>query len=204
MGALVQLPLISRIWALYNREIWVKRCVTTLYSLQVLAAFTVWIIAAQVSVPYNSRCQMQSSFTKWPPIVVGFSAMSLDCVLVALTLFKVIRLSRAPNAPSVLHIIIRDGAWAFLLVTATAMITQIFIFLGDWMLHTTSVNWLVTVFSFTTTRLILNMLQFRAESQQQATTEEYTFAEGQEFLTNEVPIGLSVFTQHHDKSAEVR
>lgn len=45
--------------------------------------------------------------------------MALDVVFIILTLIKVISLSRVSNVPTVLRIVIRDGAWAFVLVTST-------------------------------------------------------------------------------------
>lgn len=203
IGALVQLTLISRIFALYSREIWVKRFLLCCYVTQMAAAFIIWIVTSHAPATYDSRCKPQSPPPKWPYIAVGFSSTALDCVLVTLNLVKVARLSHIANAPPVLRIIARDSIWAFVLITVATGATQVFVFLGDGVSQLAAVNWLLTVFSITATRLILNVLQLNIppQTRQEGMSEQYAITEGEGYLTIEVPNGLSVFTQLCDDNS---
>lgn len=198
IGCLVQLTLLNRIFALYSRETWIKRFIVFLYTLQVVAMFTIWITVVQAPMAYGPRCQLRAPLERWPFIVAGWSPVALDCVLVILTLFKVIPLFHIPNAASVLRIVVRDGLWAFVLVTVATAATQLFLFSGDWLSRSASINWLVTIFTFVPTRLILNIFRFRekAQSKQAGTTGQFASTEAQESLTNVIPLSLGVFTQY--------
>lgn len=141
IGPLAQVTLVSRIYALYSRKIWIKRFVMLLYVVQVVGSFIIWIIVI-VHTPktYGPRCQARSHLGKWPYISIGFSSTALDCVLIALTIFKAIRLSRISNAPSILRVVVRDGTWAFMLLTVVTIIVQSFVLSGDRISQAASLN----------------------------------------------------------------
>lgn len=203
VGSLVHLTLANRILALYNREKWIRRFVILVYIVLVVTVIPFCFIVARPSIHYGPHCQLRTPSKQWPYIVIGFLPMGVDCVFVFLTLFKVASLFRVANTPSFIRIVSRDGVWAFILVTFTIATSQVFLLSGNRLLHDISLNWLVTIFSSTTTHLILNMLQFKSalQSEQRGTTEQSTTAGTFIPLTNMIPLSLDVSSYYlSDKS----
>lgn len=198
IGTLVQGTLVGRVCALYHQERFIKQCVIFLFFMQTATVFAMWAVVIRVPVTYSPRCQPGVPLKIWPFLVAGFLPLALECLLIFLTIFKVIPLFHIPNAPSVLHIITRDGIWAFVLVTVATAIPQIFLISGNLFWQSAFVNWMSIVVVFVGTRIILNMLQLKNDAQpkRQGSTEQYMMGETHISLTNVIPLGLDISVQY--------
>ncbi|KAH9974224.1 hypothetical protein BJV74DRAFT_753527, partial [Russula compacta] len=154
--AAVEFILIIRVHALYDRKIAVTATILSLF----LVENVIMIVTLAKVIPrvrFDSNCTVIHS----PSGLIFFAAafVALETVLFVLTLIKfLIALRDGWGRTPVLHLLVRDGTWAFILIFVTLCVNVGF-YIGDGNSSISAIAfpWLLSVESFAGARIVLNL-----------------------------------------------
>jgi len=151
----MHLILMLRVFALYNR----KRCIGVVL-LSLLAGENITQVVSMVyTIPiitYNPTCHIQ----RIPRFAAthGFATISTQSIVLGLTIFKhVVALRAGWGRTPLVSLMIRDGALAFIVISAVQLSATMFIMFGIDTLSIHFVWWLLPILCASGCRLIVNM-----------------------------------------------
>jgi len=149
--AAVDLVIMLRVYALYNRSLKIALVLAFLLLIQG-ALVTACTCITVPRVPFGPSCDV----LKTPPDVAYFMAAVVfsQTILLILTLRK--RRVAFGQSPLV-DLVVRDGAWVFVLVVSMFMITIPYSFVAQVSKPHVIFVWPITLLSITACRLIMNM-----------------------------------------------
>lgn len=200
-SASVQVTLLVRVCALYDREKQIRLSLRLLHIATVLLSIGIWTYLACQPIGFNGDCSFVDSETgRWAVLTVTTATLMRDLILVVALAGKMVRLSRLPHAPPIFHLVMRDGVWTFMVVTVTLAIAQGFIYSGEFRSSDITLDWVVAAYSFASTRLILNVGKFKSERQtglNSQASNQFPLSERPVItLTNDIGFNFSVLTQY--------
>ncbi|KDQ53247.1 hypothetical protein JAAARDRAFT_39629 [Jaapia argillacea MUCL 33604] len=151
-----------RVYALYQSSRWIRNLLLFIFA----GNFLFLIITLAVMIPklqYSANCfpltnADSSKFLRiWTVIPV-----SVQTVLMLLTLIKAIpSIRRSIRKTPLILVVARDGTWAYILISVFILYDGIFFNFLSQLPRSLILSWFMTVLSFSSCRLILNIAKLR-------------------------------------------
>ncbi|KDQ50438.1 hypothetical protein JAAARDRAFT_42093 [Jaapia argillacea MUCL 33604] len=156
--------LMLRVYALYNRARWVRSILQTILSFETLVLLPVYCAIFPL-LELDEMCEpRKSSMSRLYFHLLSGIIVTVQVTFLILTLIKpVVSMQMSDwryRIPSIILVVARDGAWVFGLMIGLVLLSQIFdIFV--WPLYRDlAFTWVLTIISFSGSRLILNLYGF--------------------------------------------
>ncbi|KAJ7496991.1 hypothetical protein FB451DRAFT_1018329, partial [Mycena latifolia] len=151
----VDCVLILRVYALYHNNTTIRKLVLVAYGLEV-GAMCVGLGTSLPTVKFDDICVVTSISATL--LIYGAAVLLFQTLLFSLTTFKFVGALRAGwgDTPLV-SLVMRDGTWAFLLLFAFIVGYASLYALKNHTFAGTLYGWILTVFSFSAYRLLLNL-----------------------------------------------
>ncbi|KAI0289253.1 hypothetical protein BC826DRAFT_1032537 [Russula brevipes] len=154
--ATVEFILIMRVHALYDRNRAVTMTLVVLFFVENVVMI-VTLIKAVPGARFDTNCVVVHS----PPGLIFFAVafVSFETALFSLTLIKfLIALRNGWGRTPVLHLLVRDGTWAFILIFVTLCVNAgFYLGEGDSAIAAIAFPWLLSIESFAGARIVLNL-----------------------------------------------
>ncbi|EIN03547.1 hypothetical protein PUNSTDRAFT_128712 [Punctularia strigosozonata HHB-11173 SS5] len=154
LGA-VDLLLMIRVYALYNRSLLIVRVLTFLW-ISAQGAMS-WALATSIpDYEYTRRCVI----TKTPLAILWFAIGTLifQSALFLLTAYKFVVAARAGwGRTALMALLMRDGTWAYALVFMVITLHHILVVVLRDNVNSIVYPWMISISSFSGCRIVLNM-----------------------------------------------
>ncbi|KDQ50448.1 hypothetical protein JAAARDRAFT_585100 [Jaapia argillacea MUCL 33604] len=156
--------LMLRIYALYNRARWVRSILQTLFSFEIVLLIPIYCALFPL-LELDDMCEPRKSpITQLYLHLLSGVTATVQVSFLVLTLIKPVVSMRKSDwryrIPSIIFVVVRDGAWVFGLMIGLVLLSQIFdIFFGP-SYRDLVFTWVLTIISFSGSRLILNLYGF--------------------------------------------
>ncbi|EIN06717.1 hypothetical protein PUNSTDRAFT_145230 [Punctularia strigosozonata HHB-11173 SS5] len=192
LGIAVDCILILRLHALYNRSARVRAVLFALFVAELLGmAVSLGLGVGKIS--FDDDCTV----TSWPIEFVAYGVFPLvfQGILFGFTVWQFVKTMRHGwGRTRVLDVLMRDGMWAFFLIFFVYLLQGIvFLLPSDGAFTGVFYAWLLTAFSFSGYRLLLNIQRLapqhsRARSNPTGRSTDFTSTH-MDFATNATPSG---------------
>jgi len=170
----VDILIIARIYAIYNRNIWTGFSLMALWLAEfigtfMLVGFGLKGTGAMVN-PLPGLlpgCQLANP-ANYHLLIIAWGVVSgFEAVYVAITMIKLLRIIRSSgfSVTPLLNVFFRDGAAYFLIILAVYLLNTFLEKFGAVELQGTGDSWLIATVSITACRLVLNIRNTAAPSQ---------------------------------------
>ncbi|KDQ50456.1 hypothetical protein JAAARDRAFT_585293 [Jaapia argillacea MUCL 33604] len=157
------LILMLRVYALYNRAPLVRSILQTLFSIEMLLMLPIYCALFPL-IELDDMCEPRKTLMGRLSLhlLSGVTGI-VQVTLLVLTLIKPVASMRKGwrhRIPSIMIVVARDGAWVFGLMIGVVLLSQIFdLFVGP-LYRDLVYTWVLTIISFSGSRLILNLYRF--------------------------------------------
>ncbi|KDQ49965.1 hypothetical protein JAAARDRAFT_611561 [Jaapia argillacea MUCL 33604] len=195
MAVSVDVLLIIRVYALWNRKRWVGILLGTCLTFEVVVALVGWILSLRYEYAYG--CDITSApYSIFYPLTI-LAVFVTDAVILILTLVRCVRFRRFRNRRSpIVFLMARDGILAFFTVYGIGLVNMVIYVAFPASLRALAYGWFLSVVSSGVCRLILSMERLaRSEetlavdgSSEPQLTEEFPYFPGPSTNIEAIPM----------------
>ncbi|KDQ53241.1 hypothetical protein JAAARDRAFT_39619 [Jaapia argillacea MUCL 33604] len=151
-----------RVYAVYQSSRWIRNLLLLVFACN----FLVVIITFAVMLPkfqYNDDCfPLTTANTLEALRIWTVTPVSVQTILMLLTLIKAIpSMRKSIHKTPLILVVARDGTWAYFLISVFILYDGIFYNFLSLLPRTLILSWFMTVISFSSCRLILNIAKLR-------------------------------------------
>ncbi|KDQ55173.1 hypothetical protein JAAARDRAFT_37705 [Jaapia argillacea MUCL 33604] len=165
----VDIILILRVHALYNGKKLVTSIICFFYIAEVVSMLTSSVLATP-GMEYDTLCLITYS----PPSIVTYGVASavFQGILFSFTLYQfVVSLRQGWGRTRLVTLLMRDGTWAFFLIFSVMIVQSAVYLWGDPDYSGMLYCWLLTIFSFSGYRILLNLQSLSPSHRPSADTD---------------------------------
>ncbi|KDQ57130.1 hypothetical protein JAAARDRAFT_70079 [Jaapia argillacea MUCL 33604] len=159
----VDVILIIRLYALWDRKLWIAILLATCTSILVVVGLTGWTLSLQSEYAYGCDVVNEPYLVFYPLTIL--LALSFEGLILVLTLVRCLRFRRSRQGGSpIIFTMARDGIVAFFVVALSGVVNLIIYVVLDRSLSPVGYSWFLAMTSSAGCRLILSMQRLAPRS----------------------------------------